>query len=517
MSFPGVSSSMSHIACWFRICARAGGLNEQAPKACLSPAKAELRRIQALNPITVKDGNMEINRVLILSSLVFALFITACASTQKLSQEQVLSQNEKIAQLDKALKDARAQGADYLAPEGYAAAAENLDKAMNSAAGGYTDFANKAASEGLEGLKKVDRDVVQSKDLLREVLAARARAMDAGAATLYAKDTEDLENDLRKTAALVEQGRMEEVKKRRPDLIAGYEQLELVSLKEGMVDTAKATLEKAKENGAAKYAPKTYKLAQEELDLALSVLDADRTKTDKANAHAVRAKWLAERSIGIAELIKDFDRRDYTREDVVLWHQAQLSEIGEPLEEELPFNLSNRDVVISMQSSLKDLIQQRDETAMARSQYEQELSLTEEEKNAVNKVESMFAAFEATVYQQRKNVLISAHGFQFPTGKSELESNNFALLNKIIKAIDTFPDSTIRVSGHTDSTGSDTTNQKLSEARAGKVARFLTEVGGISPSRIKAYGYGESRPVASNETAEGRAANRRVEILIENP
>ena len=445
------------------------------------------------------------------------VLITACAVTPKLSQEQVLSQNQQIASLDKGLKDARAQGADYLAPEGYKAAAAQLDRAMSEAASGRSDAANTAARAGLSGLKKVGRDVEQSKDLLREVLAARTRAMKAGAATLYRKDTADLEADLRKTTAMVEQGRITDVKDRRPKLISGYEELELRSLKEGMVDTAKATLEKAKQNGAAKHAPKTYKLAKEELDLALSVLDADRTKTDKANVHATRAKWLAERSIGVTELIKDFDRRDYTREDVVLWYQAQLSEIAEPLAKDLPFDSPNRTVVLGMQSSVKELINQRDETALARSQYEQELSLTEEQKGAIDKVEAMFTASEATVYQQRKNVLISAHGLRFPTGGSELESDNFVLLNKITKAIDTFPGSTIRVSGHTDSTGSDAVNMKLSEARAGKVARFLTEVGGVAGDRVIVYGYGESRPVASNETADGRSANRRVEILIENP
>ena len=449
-------------------------------------------------------------------SLLLAVFIAACASTPKLSQEQVLSQNQQIASLDKALKDAHAQGADYLAPEGYKAASTQLDRAMIEAAGGRSDSANTAARAGLNTLKKVNRDVEQSKDLLREALIARTKAMDAGAATLYKDNTAKLETALRKTANLVEQGRLEDVKKRRPDLIAGYEQLQLMSLKEGMVDTAQATLEKAKQNRAPKYAPKTYKLAEEELALALSVLDADRTKTDKANAHATRAKWLAERSMSITELIRDFDRRDYTREDVVLWYQSQLSEIAEPLGKDLPFDSPNRTVVLGMQGSVKELINQRDETAMARSQYEQELSLTEEQRSTIEKVEAMFSASEASVYQQRKNVLISAHGLRFPPGGSELDSENFVLLNKIIKAIDIFPGSNIRVSGHTDSTGSDAVNMSLSEQRADKVAKFLTEVGGIAVDRVSVYGYGESRPVASNETAVGRSANRRVEILIEN-
>ncbi|WP_455233807.1 OmpA family protein [Thiogranum longum] len=451
------------------------------------------------------------------ATLLFALFIVACASTPQLSQEQVLSENAQIASLDKALQDARAQGADYLAPQGYAYSAEQLDQAIRAAMNGQNDAANASAQRGLNNLKKVDQNIAQSEDLLREVLAARSRAMDAGAATLYSRDTAALENDLRKTTALVERGQLEDVKKRRPKLIAGYEELELLSLKEGTVDTAVATLAKAKENGAAKYAPKTYKLAEEELALAQSVLDADRTKTEKANAHAARATWLANRSIGVTELIRDFDRRDYSREDVVLWYQAQLDEIAEPMETALPFDKSNRDVVTSMQGSVSDLIKQRDETAAARSQYEQELSLTAEQEAAIDKVEAMFASFEANVYQQRKNVLISAHGFRFPPGGSELEAENFTLLNKITKAIDTFPDSAIRVSGHTDSTGSHGVNQKLSEERAGKVAKFLTEVGGISADRITVYGYGASRPVASNQTTEGRSANRRVEILIENP
>jgi len=449
--------------------------------------------------------------------LFFAVFLVACVSTPKLTQEQILSENEQIAKLDKDLDNARAQGADYLAPEGYAAAAAQLGLAMNEAAGGRNDAANTAARMGLNGLPKVQRDVEQSKDLLREVLAARTRAMNAGAATLYVNDTADLEGDLRKTTALVERGHLEDVKKRRPKLIAGYEQLELMSLKEGMVDSAKAALENARKNGADKYAPKTYKLAEEEMALALSVLDADRTRTEKANAHASRAKWLAERGIAITELVRDFDRRDYTQEDVVLWYQAQLSEIAEPLGKDLPLDTSNRDVVISMQNSLKDLIKQRDETAVAGSQYKQELSLTEEQKSAIDRVEAMFTMSEANVYQQRKNVLISAHGLRFPPGGSELESENFVLLNKIIKAIDVFPNSAIRVSGHTDSTGGDAVNMKLSEERADKVARFLTEVGGIAGDRITVYGYGKTRPVASNETVDGRAANRRVEILIENP
>ena len=76
------------------------------------------------------------------------------------------------------------------------------------------------------------------------------------------------------------------------------------------------------------------------------------------------------------------------------------------------------------------------------------------------------------------------------------------------------PTAVIIVEGYTDSIGSDAYNLRLSERRAQAVRDYLIELG-IKPSRITTKGYGKARPVASNETKEGRAENRRVEILAE--
>ena len=88
-----------------------------------------------------------------------------------------------------------------------------------------------------------------------------------------------------------------------------------------------------------------------------------------------------------------------------------------------------------------------------------------------------------------------------------------ATLNEIARSMQTYPDSLIDVYGHTDSTGSDAYNQSLSERRAQSVANYLT-MRGVSASRIRSQGFGESYPVASNDTPEGRQRNRRVEIKI---
>jgi outer membrane protein OmpA-like peptidoglycan-associated protein len=88
-------------------------------------------------------------------------------------------------------------------------------------------------------------------------------------------------------------------------------------------------------------------------------------------------------------------------------------------------------------------------------------------------------------------------------------------IERIAQVLVRYPQTTIVVEGHTDSTGSDAYNQQLSERRAWSVQRLLTERG-VNPSRISAVGFGETRPVASNDNPGGRQLNRRVEIRV-NP
>ena len=456
-----------------------------------------------------------------LSMIVAVIIMGGCATSQpRLTQEQILSQYPQVSSLDSEVKKSRSNGAELLAPESYNQALDSLESAMNAARNNKKEAANEAAAEGLNIIDKVNRDTESNQKILSEVMSARERAISAGVLTLQAEKLADLDEDLKATATLVEDGNIEKAKQRRPKLIEGYKQLELTTLKQGTSELAKSAIANAKEQGAKKYAPKTLAQAEEAMALAVSILDGDRTQTDKADVQATKARWLAEQSASITETVKDFDRRDYTMEDVVLWHQAQLSTVNEPLGGPLPFNESNETVVLSLRNAILELKGTEDK-------YSKQLALTEQErqvsqaedranKEKFEKIQAMFNENEANVYRQRQNVLISAHGFQFPSGQSEIQTDNFPLMNKIIRAIRIFPEARIEVNGHTDSTGADTINQSLSEARAEKVGKFLTDVGEIAPERITTRGFGESRPVATNETVAGRAENRRVEIKIIN-
>lgn len=101
----------------------------------------------------------------------------------------------------------------------------------------------------------------------------------------------------------------------------------------------------------------------------------------------------------------------------------------------------------------------------------------------------------------------------FATDSSDLNPAFFDVLSSIGKVLTEFDQTIVEVAGHTDSTGSQTHNQGLSERRAGSVAQFLQSQG-LSGQRLIAVGMGENRPVADNGSSLGREANRRVEITM---
>ncbi|MFO7583074.1 OmpA family protein, partial [Guyparkeria sp.] len=104
----------------------------------------------------------------------------------------------------------------------------------------------------------------------------------------------------------------------------------------------------------------------------------------------------------------------------------------------------------------------------------------------------------------------------FDTNSADIKPQFQEPLARIAESIRQYPNTVVRVEGHTDSTGSAAYNQNLSVNRAQSVTSHLARQG-VDPSRMQAVGFGFSRPVATNDTAEGRAQNRRVEILILPP
>ncbi|WP_222982320.1 OmpA family protein [Flagellimonas meishanensis] len=101
----------------------------------------------------------------------------------------------------------------------------------------------------------------------------------------------------------------------------------------------------------------------------------------------------------------------------------------------------------------------------------------------------------------------------FDTGKATIKAESTSVMVDIIQILNEYPNAKFTVEGHTDSVGSESNNQRLSEARALSVKDFLVDKG-IDAFRLSAVGYGEAKPIATNNTRAGRAQNRRVEINL---
>ena len=131
---------------------------------------------------------------------------------------------------------------------------------------------------------------------------------------------------------------------------------------------------------------------------------------------------------------------------------------------------------------------------------------------AVTQLRSLVAEI-TNLQQTQRGLVISLSDILFDVGKSTLKPGSQASIQRIAVVLTQYPQHQILVEGHTDATGGDDFNLQLSRDRASSVRTALV-AGGVEAARITAEGFGESRPVASNDSAAGRQQNRRVEIVI---
>ncbi|MFZ0724604.1 MAG: OmpA family protein [Desulfobacterales bacterium] len=138
---------------------------------------------------------------------------------------------------------------------------------------------------------------------------------------------------------------------------------------------------------------------------------------------------------------------------------------------------------------------------------------TEKAQTEVDQLRRELKNLEAK--QTERGISLTFGNVLFETDRAVLKPGAELSLAKLADFLQSHPDRTVLIEGHTDSQGSQEYNQKLSQRRAEAVARAL-EAQGVSAGRITATGLGEAYPVASNDTAAGRQQNRRVEVIIQN-
>jgi outer membrane protein OmpA-like peptidoglycan-associated protein len=167
--------------------------------------------------------------------------------------------------------------------------------------------------------------------------------------------------------------------------------------------------------------------------------------------------------------------------------------------------------------SLQQALAAAQEALVQRDRELAELRRLQDDAAAVRGVETAFTPGEGRVLRHERDLILRLHGLVFPPGSADIPAEDQAILDKVAQAVQSFPGALLVVEGHTDSTGDETANQELSQKRAEAVRDWLVQKAGIEAGKVTPVGYGSRRPVASNDTDEGRALNRRIEITIARP
>lgn len=176
---------------------------------------------------------------------------------------------------------------------------------------------------------------------------------------------------------------------------------------------------------------------------------------------------------------------------------------------------ANADLRTTAQRAQGDLAEAKQDLAGKSAQLEAEKAArAEAEKRARDALMKLSAANAVAVKDEPRGTVITVPaGVLFASGKADLLGTANARLEQVAEALKNEPDRKITIEGHTDAQGSDQSNMELSQRRAATVQSFFVSRG-VPADKVTATGVGESRPVADNNSPEGRANNRRVEIIV---
>lgn len=269
---------------------------------------------------------------------------------------------------------------------------------------------------------------------------------------------------------------------------------------------AELALRRAREAGSRDRAH-LIRLAQQRLEIARAALEAERLERELAELERERDRILLEASRRDAELAR-LEAEKLRLQSLARAEEAerlrQEAEAERRRQQELSENAARAREEAERAQRLAELRQREAQAARREAQLAQAAA------------DALRQQLQSLVAREEARGLVMTLGENvFAPGAAGLRPEARANLHKVVDFIRQHPGKLVRIEGHTDATGHRNANLILSRQRAEAVRQALVEEG-IEPERLQAFGLGEDYPVASNDTPEGRARNRRVEIVIES-
>lgn len=472
---------------------------------------------------------MKYVRLIIAQLCVLALLLPSLAAADSV----MVIHRQLFGEVDKQLEQARKAQAEVLSPDRFERAMKYYKSAESTFRQGRNMEAVRADLNRTQGwLNKAMEATEISSISFAQAIQARANAMSADAPKHATAEWSKAEQALRKATVEVEKGDLRRTKENSRSVADLFQQAELQAIKTNYLSGARELLDQAKKERADRYATKTFIDAELLLKQASRELTENRYDTDYPRDLARRARNEAQHAITITRLAIGVKKKDFAVEDIITNYEKPLISIADELN--IVPSLHDgyeptRDAILASVVVLKKEAQaaaqlrllveeQADEIARLSEQLgvkNDQLAAEERYRALLAELESIFQTGEAEVFRQGKNMIIRMIGLNFASGKSELTDEHRRLLAKVTYAITLSKTELTTIEGHTDSHGADESNMVLSEERARAVVDYLQGDAQLANANMLAVGYGETRPIANNESASGREKNRRIDVVIQ--
>ncbi len=413
---------------------------------------------------------------------------------------------------------------------------------------------------------------------LSEYLDPRDRAIQAKAPTLVPELYQKAEEQFVKAAGKVEGGDVEDGLKEAEKSAPLFDEAELKAIKVEIMRMAGSLIDKADEDEAQKYAPTTLDKARTSLTKCDKILDKDRyNRTESVKAASI-AEYEARHASNIAQSVRAMERNDQAWEKLILLYEIEMQKVADEFDMgQLPFDFgpsaaaesliirvrtqektladmkntinelgsklteiagrlgieANQEnllgLTLSINNALGESLSEKQELAttleskedklaelkQVHEQLDSELQMRKDKEEKIKTARRLLNPTEGEVlYNATNDIVLRLSGLSFASGASEIEEGHVELLKKVEQILEMFPGDKLIVEGHTDDRGEHSTNMRLSEHRAFAVMQYFRKTLSIPSDQISAVGYGPDKPVGTNTTKEGRAKNRRIDILI---
>ncbi|MCC6476969.1 OmpA family protein [bacterium] len=485
-----------------------------------------------------------------------ALFLVA----QGTYSQPAVTIDDLLLEAQESLDSASAAEMDLLAPRHFEKADQSVRQAREQMKQEGDEALIRITLESAIESLETGREIAASAERkLAPVLKARAEAMQVGAKEAMTMGWVKAERGLRGLTEDLEAGREDELRNLLDPLTADYLTVRRETLRDGVLALAKKSISQAEKNGGDNLFPTLMARARQ----AMSRAEAHfaREQIDEAAVAAKEAERHAKHCNALLNYYNRELKENTKPESALLSVDDALAESAELLGDSLDLSKGTpaaaeelRDIITErmrqseaeqdsvsklmghsqkgfeeslseVQTRIADLQNQNLESEQRlrdmeadRNQAISRLRKREMTAQRVQLAQTAFDPGEAVVQQTVEGaVVMHLYGLKFATGQSSLDRDQRSLLRKAMEACAFFDGAQITIEGHTDSEGDEEKNLELSEKRAASVGQLLAKEMGVHQADIVTVGKGEASPIATNDSARGRALNRRIDLVLTLP